>query len=475
MQKTEADNLSRPPSAPVKSISDDWLAIFCATVVLVGSLAGVWLASSVESNSDGDSTFVAVSPLAGWVGKPGKWTDSPLDAFANAVEGGPTSFSSLIGTLGTFAILGLLLSAAIGFRGGVTAGRNFFVGFIGVFLLATLSYTLAAQSVVKAYNLEYALWALMVGLIISNTIGTPSWMRPAALTEFFIKTGLVLLGAEVLMSRLMALGLPGVFVAWVVTPIVLISTYIFGQKVLKMESRSLNMVIAADMSVCGVSAAIASAAACKAKKEELSLAIGMSLSFTVIMMVVLPIVIKAIGLDENVAGAWMGGTIDSTGAVAAAGATLGDRALEVAATVKMIQNILIGVSAFGIATYWVTFVEKNPDGKRPGISEVWKRFPRFVLGFIFASILFSVLHSMVDGGPELVDSVIKGSTKTLRGWFFCLAFVSIGLETKFSELKPYLRGGKPVVLYVCGQSLNLILTLVMAYLMFGVLFKEMIQ
>ena len=166
------------------------------------------------------------------------------------------------------------------------------------------------------------------------------------LTEFYIKTGLVLLGAEVLMNRLLALGVPGVFVAWVVTPIVLISTYVFGQKVLKMESRSLNMVISADMSVCGVSAAIATAGACKAKKEELSLAIGMSLSFTVIMMVVLPMIIKAIGLDEVVGGAWMGGTIDSTGAVAAAGAALGERALEVAATVKMIQNILIGVIAF---------------------------------------------------------------------------------------------------------------------------------
>ncbi|MDG2220181.1 MAG: putative sulfate exporter family transporter, partial [Rubripirellula sp.] len=399
----------------------------------------------------------------------------PLDAFATSVDGTPTSWSGLLGTLGTFLILGTMLTAAIRFRDGPSNGWKFLVGFAGIFLLATLSYTLAAQSVVKAYNLEYALWALMVGLIISNTIGTPHWIRPAVLTEFFIKTGLVLLGAEVLMSRLMALGLPGVFVAWVVTPIVLISTYIFGQKVLKMESRSLTMVISADMSVCGVSAAIASAAACKAKKEELSLAIGMSLSFTVIMMVVLPIVIKAIGLDENVAGAWMGGTIDSTGAVAAAGATLGDRALEVAATVKMIQNILIGVSAFGIATYWVTVVEKDPNGKRPGISEIWKRFPRFVLGFILASIVFSVLHSMIDGGPEIVDGVIKGSTKTLRGWFFCLAFVSIGLETRFSELTPNLRGGKPLVLYLCGQSLNLVLTLIMAYLMFGVFFKEMIQ
>jgi len=389
----------------------------------------------------------------------------------------PLPLSLGLESSGHFLVLGVLLSLARAWQG--QNGRQFFIGFIGVFLLATISYTLAAHSVIKSYNLEYALWALGVGLIISNTIGTPTWLRPAVCTEFFIKTGLVLLGAEVLMSRLMALGLPGVCVAWVVTPIVLISTYIFGQKVLKMESRSLNMVISADMSVCGVSAAIASAAACKAKKEELTLAIGMSLSFTVLIMIVMLLAIKAIGLSEVVAGAWMGGTIDSTGAVAVAGATLGDKALEVAATVKMIQNILIGVSAFGIATYWVTYVEQDPDGdsirQRPGISEIWKRFPRFVLGFIAASILFSVIHAFVDGGPELVTAMIKGSTKTFRGWFFCLAFVSIGLETRFKDLLPYLKGGKPLVLYVCGQTLNILLTLAMAYLMFGVVFKEAVK
>ncbi|QDU89768.1 hypothetical protein Pla175_31630 [Pirellulimonas nuda] len=465
-----------PADAPRRGrLSDDWLAIICAAVVLAVSFAAALAGSTVETSGSGVAEVNAVSPLAGWIGKPAGWTESPAGAFAKPTDAGGRDWAPLVGTLGAFLVLAALLSAATGLRDGWRAGVRFLAGFVPVFLLATLSYTLASQSLVKAYNLEYALWALMVGLIISNTVGAPAWFRPAVVTEFYIKTGLVLLGAEVLMSRLMVLGVPGIIVAWVVTPIVLISTYVFGQKVLKMESRSLNMVISADMSVCGVSAAIAAAAACKAKKEELSLAIGMSLSFTVLMMVVMPLVIEAVGMDEAVAGAWLGGTIDSTGAVAAAGAMLGDRALEVAATVKMIQNILIGVSAFGIATYWVTFVEKNPEGTRPGISEVWRRFPRFVLGFIAASIVFSLLHSLMAGGPELVDAMIDGSTATLRGWLFCLAFVSIGLETKFSALTPYLRGGKPLALYLCGQSLNLVLTLAMAYLMFGVLFRDFIK
>ncbi|MGB7348045.1 MAG: putative sulfate exporter family transporter [Pirellulaceae bacterium] len=449
--------------------------MICAGLVLAVSFVSVLIFSSFSVDKNDETQVAAVNPLADWIAKPGKWTSSPIDAFVGTTDSGTTDWSTLLGVVGSFLVLGILLSLAIGVRDGFSGGTRFIKGFIGVFLLATFAYTLAGQSVVKAYNLEYALWALMVGLVISNTIGTPSWIRPAVLTEFFIKTGLVLLGAEVLMSRLLALGIPGIAVAWIVTPIVLISTYVFGQKVLKMESRSLNMVIAADMSVCGVSAAIAAAAACKAKKEELSLAIGMSLSFTVIMMIVMPPVIRLIGLSDTVGGAWMGGTIDATGAVAAAGASLGERALETAATVKMIQNILIGVSAFGIATYWVTCVEKDPGGQRVGISEIWKRFPRFVLGFIAASIVFSIIHGTLAGGPELVDSMIGGSTKTLRGWFFCLAFVSIGLETKFSDLAPYFKGGKPLILYLCGQTLNLILTLIMAYLMFGVLFRDFIQ
>ena len=285
-EETGNDPGASLPGESVRTpLSDDWLAILCAVVVLAVSLTGVLVNSTVTPSADGKPEVEAENPFVTWIGKPSKWTDSPLHAFAKITDAGDLDWSPLITTLGTFLVLATLLTAAICYRDGLSDGLRFFAGFIAVFLLATISYTLAAQSLVKAYNLEYALWALMVGLTVSNTIGTPAWVRPAVLTEFFIKTGLVLLGAEVLMSRLIVLGLPGICVAWIVTPIVLISTYIFGQKVLKMESRSLNMVISADMSVCGVSAAIAAAAACKAKKEELSLAIGMSLSFTVIMMV----------------------------------------------------------------------------------------------------------------------------------------------------------------------------------------------
>jgi uncharacterized membrane protein YadS len=328
--------------------------------------------------------------------------------------------------------------------------------------------------------------------VISNTVGTPKWLRPAVQSEFYIKTGLVVMGAGVLMSKLVALGPPGIAVAWVVTPIVLVSTYVFGQKVLKMKSRSLNMVISADMSVCGVSAAIATAAACKAKKEELSSAIGLSLGFTVIMMVIMPFAINSMNLPPKVAGAWVGGTIDATGAVAVAGDMLAlqpaaddaaalaegsegaakaatDEAVQVAVTIKMIQNILIGLTAFFVALYWVRYVDRaqSSEQKSIGLAEIWYRFPKFVFGFVVASVIFSLLYSNLAGGDVMISSMIKQSSKVLRGWLFCLAFVSIGLEINFRQLLPHFRDGKPVMLYVCGQSLNILLTFLMAWAVFG--------
>lgn len=376
------------------------------------------------------------------------------------------------GLLTLFVGFGVLFAIGMHFIDG--SSTQFLKGFILVFAVGVLSYVMAGQATMKQYGIGYAAWAIAIGLIISNTIGTPEWAKKALQVEFFIKTGLVLLGAEVLFNKIVAIGIPGIFVAWVVTPVVLISTFIFGQKVIKLPSKTLNMTISADMSVCGTSAAIAAAAACKAKKEELTLAIGLSLVFTSIMMVVMPAVIKATGMPYILGGAWMGGTIDATGAVAAAGAFLSEKALYVAATIKMIQNVLIGVTAFGIAVYWCTKVD-CVEGQKVGAMEIWHRFPKFVLGFLTASVIFSIAYSALgsDTGFTMIDQgVLRGFSRLFRGWFFCLSFAAIGLATNFRELKHYFKGGKPLILYVCGQSLNLALTLAMAYLMFYVVFPD---
>jgi uncharacterized membrane protein YadS len=379
----------------------------------------------------------------------------------------------------TAVLLAILTSIGVAVMG--KSAQKYVIGFFALFLVAVFSYAIANQVQIKSWGLSYAMWALLVGLLVSNTIGTPEWLKGGIRTEMYIKIGLVLLGAEILFGKILSLGAPGLMVAWIVTPTVVVFMYLFGVRVLKMTSKCLVIIIAAATSVCGVSAAIAAAGASRAKKEELTLGVGMTLIFTVLMMIFMPIGIKASGMNDVLGAAWMGGTIDATGAVVAAGSMLGPKAETVAAVVKMIQNVLIGFLGFFIALYWVTTVDRDPNAPRPSLLEVWVRFPKFILGFIGASIVFSFVLSPLFGrlfegdGMKLVESgVIKAVTNPLRGWFFCLAFVSIGLESNFRELAKQMEGGKPMVLYVVGQSFNLILTLFIAWLAFMILFPNSI-
>ena len=405
---------------------------------------------------------VVVAQLVTSVPGVGQWTSSPLEAFADG-----RGVGLLVLGLG----LALLTTVSVRVMGGMVSPH--IRGFAAVFGLAILAYTLSQQTVVRAAGFGYAFWALGLGLAIANTVGTPVWVKPALRSELYIKTGLVLLGAEILFGNILSLGVPGLFVAWVVTPTVLICMYQFGTRVLRIQSRALVIVIAAATSVCGVSAAIAVAAAARAKKEELTLAVGMSLIFTVVMMVVMPLVVRGVGMDLVVGAAWIGGTVDATGAVVAAGALLGEQAEQIAAVVKMIQNTLIGLVAFLVAVYWVTRVESTGDAGRPKAMEVWYRFPKFIIGFVAASVVFSFVLTPLLGSAQ-VETVLD-QTSDFRSWLFCVAFVSIGLQSSFRELGRQAGGGGPVQLYIVGQAFNVVLTLMAAYLAFGGFLFDRIQ
>lgn len=425
--------------------SEDWWSVWIGVLILI----------------------LAATGLVSHAPKIGTWTTNPLDAYTT--KDGGNIFVSLLFLWGGLSLVFMSCVRALG-------GRvwTFLLGFTVIMLLAEASFLLEGQVAIKAKDLPYALWALLFGLLISNTVGVPGWLLEGVKSELYIKTGLVLLGAEILFGNLVKLGPPGLFVGWTVVPICVVFMYWFGVKVLGMSNRPFVMVIAASTSVCGVSAAIAAAAASKATKEDLTLGVGMTMIFTVLMMIVMPGIVQTTGMDLRVGAAWLGGTIDATGAVVAAAAFLGDEARDIAAVVKMIQNILIGVIAFAIALFWVTSVERDSSGHGPSLLEVWVRLPKFILGFVAASLVFSFVLVPIFGSPEAVEKqIIKPMTANVRGWLFCMAFVAIGLESNFKALAGQMIGGKPIYLYLIGQTFNLALSLLAAWLAFGgILFER---
>lgn len=352
----------------------------------------------------------------------------------------------------TFAVLGTLFTVGAKLLGEKV--KKYIPAFIGLFVLAVIVRLISAEFTLNRY-LEWAFWALIVGLLVSNTVGTPEWLKPAVKTEFYIKTGLVVMGFSVLFSNIAKFGLYGLGIAWIVTPVVIIFMWWFGTKVLKMDNKPLVITLSAATSVCGTSAAIATGAASKCKKTDLTMAVSISIIFTVLMMVFEPMIIKATGMSPIMGGSLIGGTIDSTGAVVVAGTALGGEAQTAAVLVKSIQNILIGFIAFFVAIFFATKVDKNGTEK-VGAIEIWRRFPKFILGFFAASLIASFLFQPLCGADQVGQ--INKVLDQYKNWAFVLAFVSIGLDTNFKEIAKQMQGGKVLCLYIVGQTFNIVLT-----------------
>lgn len=361
----------------------------------------------------------------------------------------------------TILVLGILFTVGNALRG--VSVKKYIPAFLGLFVLAIVVRLISAEYTLNRY-LEWAFWSIIVGLLISNTVGVPKWLKPAVQTEFYIKAGLVIMGFSVLFSNIINFGLYGLGIAWIVTPVVIIFMWFFGTRVLKMDNRPFVITLATATSVCGTSAAIATGAASKAKKTDLSLAVSISIIFTVIMMVFEPVIIKAVGLGELMGGALIGGTVDSTGAVTVAGTALGELGQTSAVLVKSIQNILIGFIAFAVAVFFTAHVEKKKDSEnKVTAAEIWYRLPKFIIGFFVASLLASFIV-LPAAGSETVSAINKVLDQ-YKNWAFVMAFISIGLDTNFRELKEQFQGGKPLILYVVGQLFNIVLTFAAVYLL----------
>lgn len=367
--------------------------------------------------------------------------------------------------LRTFLVLGILFTLGVKLMG--QSVKEYIPAFIGLFVISLIVRWISAEFTLNRY-LEWAFWALLIGLIISNTIGTPEWLKPAVKTEFYIKTGLVIMGFSVLFSDIAKFGLYGLGIAWIVTPIVIIFMWWLGTKIFKIDNKPLVITVAAATSVCGTSAAIATGAAAKAKKEDLSAAISVSIIFTILMMVFEPMIIKWTGMSQIMGGSLIGGTVDSTGAVVVAGTALGEEAQKAAVLVKSIQNILIGFIAFFVAVFFATKVDKN-GSEKVGASEIWVRFPKFILGFFAASLIASFVIQPAFGAEKV--GAINKVLDQFKNWAFVLAFTSIGLDTNFKAIAKQMQGGKVLWLYIVGQLFNIALTFFAVWLLLsGVVF-----
>ncbi|MCX7857331.1 MAG: putative sulfate exporter family transporter [Deltaproteobacteria bacterium] len=350
----------------------------------------------------------------------------------------------ILGTIG-IAIMGQPVSKFAG-------------GFLFIYILGAISFIIGNNSTISYYGLEVVFWALILGLIVSNLFRVPEWVKAAVKTEYFIKIGLVLLGAEVLFKTLTKIGAYGMIQSILVIAVVFYFCYWVAKK-LGLDDEFAS-ILGTAVSICGVSAAIAAGGAVKGDPKKVSHTISLVLLCAIPMLILEPLIAKMVGMDPVVAGAWIGGTIDTTGAVVAAGAIAGEAAMAVAVVVKMAQNVLIGVAAFLLAIW---FVFKGREiGERPKAIEIWYRFPKFVVGFIVASVIFSSMS-------EPVAKAIISQTGGFRLWWFTLAFICIGLETNFKELVS-IGGGRPAAAFLLAQLFNILWTLLLAYLIFGGVF-----
>ncbi|MFS0700234.1 YeiH family protein [Cellulomonas sp. 179-A 4D5 NHS] len=313
-----------------------------------------------------------------------------------------------------------------------------------------------------AKSVEFPVYAIALGLLGNAALlalNQRDRLAAAFRTEFFIKTGVVLLGASVNLSLIVSAALPAIAQALLlIASVFLFTWWIGGRAGLDDKLRAL---LASAVSICGVSAAISAAGAVQAKREQLAYAASLVIVFALPSIFLLPWLAGLLDLSPAVTGAWIGGNIDTTAAVAAAGSIAGEDVLALATIVKSTQNALIGVVAIALTAYFAFRVERRPDAQAPGVGEIWRRFPKFVLGFLAASVIATVYLAQVgaDAGKPVIAVV-----NDLRTLFFILAFVSIGLEFRAKALKD--AGWRPVGVFAAATAFNLVAGLAFASVLF---------
>lgn len=410
------------------SLTEDWTVVVLGLAIIVVSLSG----------------FIVAAPSFGWK-TAGELTEKVFNPKNTTLILHQFLFTYAFAVAGT-----LLIGKSL---------RAMLLGFPVVFLLTVGALLLAGNQTLKDLNLEAVIFSLSIGLIVGNLFKLPEWLKASLSTELFVKIGLVLLGTSVIFGDVLKAGSLGLIQALVVVVSVWYFAYWVCKK-LKVDDE-LSMMLSSAVSICGVSAAIATSGAIDGDSKKLSYVISMVLITAIPMMLLMPYAADYLGLSAQVTGAWLGGTIDTSGAVVAAGTLAGDEALKISTIVKFSQNVLLGLAAFAISVYW-TYTKNDSETVRqskPSAGVIWERFPKFILGFMAASLIFSFILS-----TETIDTV-KGSLKSLQGLWFALAFTSIGLETRLADLLNA-DNRKPLYAFLIAQTFNIFITLAIAYVLF---------
>src|SRR5499433_3129573 len=285
-------------------------------------------------------------------------------------------------------------------------------------------------------NIEYVLWAILIGLVISNTVGVPEIFRAGVATyEFWLKAGIVLLGSRFLLGDVLKLGRASLALVAIEIAVAIGFMTLLGRAFgLKPKLTSL---LAVGSAVCGVSAIIATKGAIEADDEDSSFAIAAILALGAIALFTFPLIGHALGLSDHAYGAWAGLAVDNTAEATAAGALFSDSAAKLAVLVKTTRNALIGFVVLAYAIYWASRGQAQAVSNKARF--LWQKFPKFVLGFLLISVLATY---------SFFDKAQVGALANLSRWAFLLTFAGVGLRTNFQEMRK--QGLRPFAVGAIG-------------------------
>ncbi|MDA8326492.1 MAG: putative sulfate exporter family transporter, partial [Nitrospiraceae bacterium] len=351
--------------------------------------------------------------------------------------------------------------------------REFIPSFIVLYLLSIVMFSISGWVNASKYNLEPPLVALIVGLAIANLVRLPKWLDSGFRVEYYIKTGIVLLGATFPVTLIISAGPVALFQATVISLTTCLVIYFMATKVFGLDKRFAS-VLGVGGAVCGVSASMAIASSVGAKKDYLYTTVTLVVVWALVMILFIPFASKLLSLNPGIAGAWVGTSefADAAGFAAASayGKMAGNEnaAIQGFTLMKVIgRDMWIGIWSFIFALIACLKWEKEECGTRPDAMEIWWRFPKFVIGFFIASIFMTAVtagYASADFNKVVKPGLILPIV-SLRTWAFIFCFLSIGLTTRFRELKS--AGVKPFLAFTTGVLVNVVLGFVLSAYVFG--------